>query len=66
MTDEKTHYNYNTGGMFLLNPIGTTDVFSRENFTEEQSEIEKMTFDIQNGYSFSPFQVNPIYYMFSL
>ena len=45
MTDEKTHYNYNTGGMFLLNPIGTTDVFSRENFTEEQSEIEKMTLD---------------------
>ena len=45
MTDEKTNYNYNTGGMFLLNPIGTTDVFSRENFTEEQSEIEKMTLD---------------------
>jgi len=45
MTDEKTYYNYNTGGMFLLNPIGTTDVFSRENFTEEQSEIEKMTLD---------------------
>ncbi|MDP7608920.1 MAG: acyl-CoA dehydrogenase family protein [Candidatus Marinimicrobia bacterium] len=45
MTDEKTHYNYNTGGMFLLNPIGTTNVFSRENFTEEQSEIEKMTLD---------------------
>ncbi len=45
MTDEKTHYNYHTGGMFLLNPIGTTDVFSRENFTEEQSEIEKMTLD---------------------
>mgnify|MGYP001184281671 FL=1 len=45
MTDEKTHSNYNTGGMFLLNPIGTTDVFSRENFTEEQSEIEKMTLD---------------------
>jgi len=45
MTDEKTHSNYNTGGMFLLNPIGTTDVFSRENFTEEQNEIEKMTLD---------------------
>ncbi len=45
MTDEKTNYNYNTGGMFLLNPIGTTDVFSRENFTEEQGEIEKMTLD---------------------
>ncbi len=45
MTTEKTHYNYHTGGMFLLNPIGTTDVFSREHFTEEQNEIEKMTFD---------------------
>jgi alkylation response protein AidB-like acyl-CoA dehydrogenase len=45
MTDEKTHYNYHTGGMFLLNPIGTTDVFSREHFTEEQNEIEKMTLD---------------------
>ena len=45
MTDEKTHYNYDTGGMFLLNPIGTTDIFSREDFTEEQNEIEKMTLD---------------------
>ena len=45
MTTEKTPYNYHTGGMFLLNPIGTTDVFSREHFTEEQNEIEKMTFD---------------------
>ena len=45
MTTEKTHYNYHTGGMFLLNPIGTTDVFSREHFTEEQNEIEKMTFN---------------------
>ena len=45
MTTEKTHNNYHTGGMFLLNPIGTTDVFSREHFTEEQNEIEKMTFD---------------------
>ena len=45
MTVENEKYSYHTGGMFLLNPIGTTDVFSRETFTEEQNEIEKMTRD---------------------
>jgi len=45
MTEVNNNYPYNTGGMFLLNPIGKTHVFSREQFTEEQNEIEKMTLD---------------------
>ena len=36
---------YHTGGMFLLIPITQTDIFSREQFTEEQNEIQKMTLD---------------------
>lgn len=45
MTIESTKYLYHTGGMFLLTPIGHSNVFSREQFTEEQNEIEKMTVD---------------------
>ncbi|MFQ6675557.1 MAG: acyl-CoA dehydrogenase family protein [Fidelibacterota bacterium] len=31
-----------TGGVFLLQPVGTVSVFSREQFSDEQREIEKM------------------------
>ncbi|MFQ6615678.1 MAG: acyl-CoA dehydrogenase family protein [Fidelibacterota bacterium] len=34
-----------TGGLFLLEPVGTTPLFSREQFSEEQREIEKMVED---------------------
>ena len=35
----------NTGGQFLVQPIGSHPVFSRESFTEEHREIEKMVID---------------------
>ena len=31
-----------TGGRFLVEPIGTSPVFSREKFSEEHQEIEQM------------------------
>ena len=31
-----------TGGTFLLNPVGTFPIFTREQFTEEQREIENL------------------------
>lgn len=34
-----------TGGVFVLEPVGTTPIFSREQFSEEQQEIEKMVED---------------------
>jgi alkylation response protein AidB-like acyl-CoA dehydrogenase len=34
-----------TGGQFLLNPISDTSIFSREDFTNEHSEIYKMVID---------------------
>ena len=45
MTAEINNHHDTTGGMFLLNPLGKTHVFSREEFTEEQNEIQKMTLD---------------------
>ena len=37
-----TQIKHETGGKFLVEPIGTSPVFSREQFSEEHQEIEKM------------------------
>ncbi len=38
----ETEYQSKLGGRFLIEPIGTSPVFSRERFTEEHQEIEGM------------------------
>ena len=37
-----------TGGQFLLDPVQDTLIFSREDFTDEHSEIHKMVMDFDN------------------
>ena len=37
-----------TGGQFLLDPVQDTLIFSREDFTNEHSEIHKMVMDFDN------------------
>ena len=37
-----------TGGRFLVESIGTSPVFSRENFSEEHQEIEQMIREFAN------------------
>ena len=37
--------NSKTGGMFLIEPVGSTRVFSREDFSEEHREIDRLIRD---------------------
>ncbi len=38
----ETEYQSKLGGRFLIEPIGTNPVFSRERFSDEHKEIEEM------------------------
>jgi hypothetical protein len=46
-----------TGGTFLLNPVGTFPIFTREQFTEEQREIENLAREFVSTKYFQEFRI---------
>jgi len=40
---------YKTGGCFLIQPIGEHSIFTREQFSDEHCEIEKMVKEFENA-----------------
>ena len=41
--------NHSIGGFFLIEPIGTYPIYTREQFSEEHNEIEQMVRKFAQG-----------------
>ena len=41
--------NHSIGGFFLIEPIGTSPIYTREQFSDEHNEIEQMVRDFAQG-----------------